>query len=419
MAQHDQVIDNGPGLTVRTDMNAALAALFSSNSGPVQPTVKVQGQFWYDTSTATPALWIRNLGNTAWIKIATLDSVDLGFGRRTTPNRWVWNTKADLTGTDVMFLTDTGQLTLRDILTLTETDGSARAKIQAGIGADPGTTTFTVHDAAGAIVGTMKQSASGIDLYSNGVLRFYDTSNVNRGAISADTSAADGKVTINARNNTGGVDNTFYLDTGGIRVNVGDFYVSDTGKVRARFGSDSNGAMMIYNDTAGVYRTALNLASNGIYLRGITGTIAAMRFLSPTDIPRGVLRFNSENTEAGLFSLYTYQTNGNVQQQMDVDNTGITLKQGASAGDVLTTGNFPNKTTGSAGLSNVDFPIGTDLAFVCATGNEMNRGAAVTMRLGNDNFSYRHQGSGSLLSGTWLNSGVQVANQQGMARRIS
>lgn len=67
MAQHDQVLDNGPGASVRADMNNALAALFSSNSGSVEPTVKVPGQLWFDTAVAGATnLKIRNQANSAW-----------------------------------------------------------------------------------------------------------------------------------------------------------------------------------------------------------------------------------------------------------------------------------------------------------------------------------------------------------------
>ena len=67
MAQHDYVIDNGPGLTVRTDINAAFAAVKSSNSGPVAPASVTAGQLWFDTSTAgQEKLRLRNAGNTAW-----------------------------------------------------------------------------------------------------------------------------------------------------------------------------------------------------------------------------------------------------------------------------------------------------------------------------------------------------------------
>lgn len=70
MAQHDQQLDNGPGRAVRLDMNAAIAALFSSSSGPVAPEVTVGGQPWFDTGDpAAPKLWYRDAANTNWMDI--------------------------------------------------------------------------------------------------------------------------------------------------------------------------------------------------------------------------------------------------------------------------------------------------------------------------------------------------------------
>ena len=67
MAQHDLVIDNGPGAAVRTDMVAALQALVTLSSGPIEPVAMYAGQFWLDTSvTPNGAIRMRNLSNTAW-----------------------------------------------------------------------------------------------------------------------------------------------------------------------------------------------------------------------------------------------------------------------------------------------------------------------------------------------------------------
>src|SRR4051812_45366113 len=72
MAQHDYVIDNGPGLAVRTDFNAAMAALSSCNSGTVEPVVKVPGMLWFDTSIAgPPILKVRDQANSTWVTMAT------------------------------------------------------------------------------------------------------------------------------------------------------------------------------------------------------------------------------------------------------------------------------------------------------------------------------------------------------------
>jgi hypothetical protein len=78
MAQHDQVIDDGPGLAVRTDMNAAYAALFSSNSGPIEPSVKNPGLLWFDTSDTTKTvLKIRDNANATWVPVTSQGLVDL------------------------------------------------------------------------------------------------------------------------------------------------------------------------------------------------------------------------------------------------------------------------------------------------------------------------------------------------------
>jgi hypothetical protein len=68
MPQHDMVIDNGSGLGVRTDFNAAMQALVSLSSGPVEPTVKYAGMFWLDLSVSPDGLLRqRNQANTAWV----------------------------------------------------------------------------------------------------------------------------------------------------------------------------------------------------------------------------------------------------------------------------------------------------------------------------------------------------------------
>ena len=82
MAQHDFAIDNAPGLTVRTDINAALAAIQSSSSGPVEPVVKAPGQAWFDTSTpAIMRLAVRDQANATWVNVA-FDAIGAGYVSR-------------------------------------------------------------------------------------------------------------------------------------------------------------------------------------------------------------------------------------------------------------------------------------------------------------------------------------------------
>lgn len=66
MSQHDMIIDNGPGAAVRSDINAAIAALVSNSSGPVEPTVTYAGQFWLDTGVTPNVIRLRNAANSGW-----------------------------------------------------------------------------------------------------------------------------------------------------------------------------------------------------------------------------------------------------------------------------------------------------------------------------------------------------------------
>lgn len=65
MAQHDQTIADQAGLSFLADLNAALAALFSNNSGATAPSVTTAYMWWADATTG----WMkqRNAANDGWI----------------------------------------------------------------------------------------------------------------------------------------------------------------------------------------------------------------------------------------------------------------------------------------------------------------------------------------------------------------
>lgn len=66
MAQHDYNIANAGGAAVRADINAALQALLTTNSGPAAPSPTAPFMMWFDT--ANTRLMIRNAGDTAWLE---------------------------------------------------------------------------------------------------------------------------------------------------------------------------------------------------------------------------------------------------------------------------------------------------------------------------------------------------------------
>jgi hypothetical protein len=83
MAQHDYNLANQSGLAFRQDLNNALAAIVSQNSGAAQPSTTYAYQWWADTTTGL--LKLRNAANSAWITIGTLASANLGLATAASP----------------------------------------------------------------------------------------------------------------------------------------------------------------------------------------------------------------------------------------------------------------------------------------------------------------------------------------------
>ena len=74
MAQHDYIISNATFPAVRTDINNALSAIQTTNSGTSRPTGAVAGQLWLDTtSPTTPTL--KYYDGADDISLATIDHI--------------------------------------------------------------------------------------------------------------------------------------------------------------------------------------------------------------------------------------------------------------------------------------------------------------------------------------------------------
>lgn len=71
MSQHDYSILNQAAPSARADINNALSAIVSQNSGSTAPSTTFANMLWYDSSANI--LKMRNEANSAWITISTLD----------------------------------------------------------------------------------------------------------------------------------------------------------------------------------------------------------------------------------------------------------------------------------------------------------------------------------------------------------
>lgn len=71
MSQHDYNIANATAPNARADINNALVAIVSQNSGAAEPTSTFANMIWYDSSANI--LKMRNEADNAWITLSTLD----------------------------------------------------------------------------------------------------------------------------------------------------------------------------------------------------------------------------------------------------------------------------------------------------------------------------------------------------------
>ena len=142
MAQHDYNIANQTASSARTDINNALAAIVSNNSGTSAPSSTFANQWWYDTTNNK--LYFRNEGNTAWIELGQLDQVNNKFFSSGTPSGAVMNFAQSTAPTG--WLKANGQLISR------ATYASLFSAINTTYGSGDGSTTFKVPDLRGEFV---------------------------------------------------------------------------------------------------------------------------------------------------------------------------------------------------------------------------------------------------------------------------
>lgn len=77
MATHDYVINNQTAPAFRSDLNNALAAIATNNSGSSAPGTTYAGLWWFDTSANL--LKIRNAANNAWVTVGEFDVANSRF----------------------------------------------------------------------------------------------------------------------------------------------------------------------------------------------------------------------------------------------------------------------------------------------------------------------------------------------------
>jgi hypothetical protein len=108
MAQHDYNIANQSGAATRSDLNNALSAVVTLNSGASEPTTTFSYMLWADTTANQ--LKQRNASNSAWVVIGPLATTNLGFATAADPTFTGTATLANITASGTATLSGTGAL---------------------------------------------------------------------------------------------------------------------------------------------------------------------------------------------------------------------------------------------------------------------------------------------------------------------
>jgi hypothetical protein len=402
MAQHDQVIDNGPGLAVRTDINAAIAALFSSSSGTVEPTVKVAGQLWYNTSTGR--MQVRNAANTAWESLTkTMDgSIEVSGS-----NNWVafWGTSPGV-ATELFGIQDNRVTTGAEgnSVFAIKRQGSSTPALMFGndanhaglIGAN--NTGLRIGKwVSGVFTEYMNLSTAGIFTVTGGF-------SFNAGAVKIGTGADAGYMELTGANprikltdNTAGADdfwayvdsNVFYIltdrDDSGAWETPHPFELQNASGLAYAYGFQ----VLTAND----YDT--NSTGNKLAMRDSSGDINARLFRSEYDSTNGSIGFIMTQVDTGTNNYIRPSTPSQVASALSGLVNAGTL-------DGIDSSGFAQVSTTSSSTA-TSFPVGHVLAV--STGGSRIRNDTLPVCVYNSN-QYQYatsnvSGAGAQLAGTW------------------
>ncbi|WP_042778020.1 hypothetical protein [Sinorhizobium fredii] len=458
MAQHDQVIDNGPGLAVRTDFNAALAALFSSSSGAVEPAVKVAGQLWFNTSTGK--LTMRNAGNTAWQPLADEMS---GTVNVSTPPATFTGTTAD---------TATSILRVRDNAGSTGADGNAvfainrqNSNTEAMIFGNDGNSAGLIGGnnvplrfgkwVSGVFTEYLNMNTSGAFVLSGGLT--IDPPSGVQGLHLAQADAHSGRLFFSSAAHVWSV---LAWDTDGtLQFNSGGVYGTSTGSARVRMyeNGDLRTGGATYSTLLGITAaplttgSPLRVAYQGRTAAGggqadivtytdagvedarffLTNSTLTVKSVGSTPVTHGFL-MEDHNGQNRIF-LYRNATWGFLLEARDsagasegyigLEHDGdLVTNNGEGTYPVIHTGNLDLTCyTGSIADATTVFPVGSII--VASTGAGVTRNSAVIPCLYTPNSNqYIKQGlsgAGTALSGTWRARGLASGDNTTILQRTA
>ena len=278
MSQHDYVVDNASGAAVRSDINSALQAILTNNSGDENNLTTAAYMLWADTASSPNLLKIRDSSDGAWITICEIASS--GTGTMTGGQSFFSNGTQNLPSITFKNDPDSGMRRTDANKVSIVTNGSDQLTVDENgkVGIKTDTPEADLHIASdGNAVAQLTASDSG-----QCTIRFGDTGDTNEGKIqylngdgtngtrslSFDT-AASTRLTIDSSGNVGIAETTptEVLHVNGNIKGTGNIFIGTTGTPHSQTGTVekiriSQNELSVAND-GGAGIKVNRLSSNG------------------------------------------------------------------------------------------------------------------------------------------------------------
>jgi len=335
----------------RADINNALQALASNNSGTSAPSTMFANQWWYDTTNNK--LYIRNEANNAWIQVAVLDQ---------TNNEWQITTGqiSASDGDGLVFKTDDGntRITLSDggdvtfadgtdIITATAGTSNVRVGVNAGNSiASGGNYNTVVGDEAGTALTTGdRNTAVGFEALKTATTAQYNTA-IGYQALELNTgnnNTAVGDQALEA--NTSGANNSALGDDALVANTTGANNVAIGASALAANTTAEHNVAVGYQaadaNTTGVNLTVLGAGALGANTTGSSNTaIGRVAMLSNTT--------GTQNVGVGVSALEANSTGSN---NTAMGNNSLGLNSTASNNTAVGFNAMVSNTTGDANVA--------------------------------------------------------------------
>ena len=249
MAQHDYNLANQSGADFRADLNNALSAIVTVNSGATEPSTTFAHQLWVDT--ANNVLKVRNAANNAWITTGVSITASNTFTGNLTGNV-TGNVTGDVTGN-----ADTAT-TLATARTINGTsfDGSANISFDTDSVSEGTSNLYFTNERVDDQVNTLLQAGTGIQLTYDDTAGTLTIANTNDADIT-EVVAGDG---LTGGGASGSVSLSVSVDDSSIEIN------SDSLRVKALGITNDMLAGSIAN--AKLSNSSVTINSNSLSLGG-------------------------------------------------------------------------------------------------------------------------------------------------------